>query len=276
MDLKLRFPIALLLAISVVGASLAVLFSNLVTFRTPAIAKLPPSDAGTVHGAVVFNPPRVEDAPAEIRDAVLYGARIMTETGTQLPEYVGNTLACTNCHFEGGRSRSGISLVGVAATYPKYRSRTKYATDLVSRTNECFERSMNGTRLDPESREMQALMAYYQWISRGLPVYAEIPWLGLKRVPASRAPDHRSGAVVYVQKCAVCHGQDGGGTTLAPALWGPRSFNDGAGMSQPHNFASFGLAYMPKTAPALSPEEAVDVAAYVAKQPRPHFLPKRS
>ena len=67
----------------------------------------------------------------------------MTETKKYAGKYVGNDLACTNCHFDGGRSLNTITLVGVGAAYPLYRSRRDYATDLTLRTQGCFERSMN-------------------------------------------------------------------------------------------------------------------------------------
>lgn len=277
MHAKLAFPIALLLAAAVVGGGAAAVLTNLVDFRAPpglqtAVA---PSRAGTLEGAVAFDPPRPEDAPADLREAVMYGHAIFTDTGGRLPEHVGNRLSCANCHFEGGRSKEGISLVGVAAVYPKYRSRTHYATDLVSRTNECFQRSMNGKPLDPESHEMQALVAYYQWISRGLPIYGEIPWLGLKRVDSKHAADPEAGKTAWAEKCAVCHGGDGSGSALGPPVWGSASFNDGAGMHRSETLAAFARWNMPRGAPDLTHEQALDVAAFVAKQPRPHFTGAR-
>jgi thiosulfate dehydrogenase len=60
---------------------------------------------------------------------------------------------------------------------------------------------------------------------------------------------------------------------LFPPLWGPDSFNDGAGMHRLIASASFIRATMPLGTtydkPVLSVEEAWDVAAYVNSQPRP-------
>lgn len=272
MQTDLKFPLTLLAAVAVVAACVAALLSNLVSFRdAPGPAPAAASRAGVLDAPVVYGPPRPEDAPGQLREAVVYGHALLTRTRQLVPDHVGNDLACTNCHFDGGRARDGISLVGVAATYPKFRTRTSYATHLVSRVNECFERSMNGKPLPPEGKEMQAIVAYLQWIARGIPVYAEVPWLGLRKVPASRAADPAVGQGAYSEKCAVCHGAAGGGTLLAPPLWGNRSYNDGAGMHRPENLASFARANMPKNAPDLTPEQAVDIAAFVAKQPRPRF-----
>ena len=273
MDAKLSYPLVLLSATALIGAGAAAVLANVVTFHAPpgVPASAPESRAGTLQGAVAFDPPRPEDAPADLREAVLYGHALFTDTQKHAAGHVGNRLNCTNCHFEGGRSRDGISLVGVAAIYPRYRERTRYATDLVSRTNECFQRSMNGSPLPPESKEMQALIAYYQWISRGLPIYGEIPWLGMKRLASRHAPDHATGKIVYSDKCAFCHGVDGSGSPAGPPVWGDGSFNDGAGMWRLQTFAAFARWNMPRTAPDLSDDQALDVAAFVAAQPRPHF-----
>ena len=113
----------------------------------------------------------------------------MVNTRKYVAAYVGNKLRCVSCHFKGGITeggkRGGLSLVGVGATYPKYRAREEYAADLVSRTNSCFERSMNGKPLPADSKEMAAILTYYQWISRGLPIYGDIPWLGLRPLKPS-------------------------------------------------------------------------------------------
>jgi thiosulfate dehydrogenase len=60
---------------------------------------------------------------------------------------------------------------------------------------------------------------------------------------------------------------------MMPALWGPGSYNDGAGMARLINFANFVHFNMPHDADYLNPqltiEQAWDVAAYVLSQPRP-------
>lgn len=225
---------------------------------------------------VSFNPPALEDAPEDIREAVLLGYKILTETKKYAGEYVGNDLACTNCHFDGGRSKDSISLVGVAATYPRYRSRSDWAVDLTLRTYGCFERSMNGRVPPADGQIMQSLMAYYFWISKGIPIYADVPWL---RLPHDLGIDYEGnseqGKQVFDDVCARCHGEDGHGTDIAPALWGPGSFNDGAGMNRIRTFSSFTYRFMPKSSPSLTKEQALDVAVYAHEQPRPKFTAVR-
>lgn len=110
--------------------------------------------------------------------------------------------------------------------------------DLGRRIDDCFERSMNGRKLPENSRARTALTTYYQWISKGVPIYAEAPWLRNPPLESKHRPDGAAGRAVFATKCAPCHGGDGQGTPIAGPLWGARSFNDGAGMSQIHHFSA--------------------------------------
>ena len=56
---------------------------------------------------------------------------------------------------------------------------------------------------------------------------------------------------------------------LAP-LWGPDSFNDGAGMHRVKTAAAFIHANMPLGQANLPLEDAYDVAAFINTKPRPH------
>ena len=54
-----------------------------------------------------------------------------------------------------------------------------------------------------------------------------------------------------------------------PPLWGPDSFNNGAGMHRVLTAARFIKARMPLGKPTLTDDEAFDVAAFINAQPRP-------
>ncbi|OIO00591.1 MAG: cytochrome C [Desulfovibrionaceae bacterium CG1_02_65_16] len=280
---SLSFSLIVTVILLGIGGWLVLFFHMTGTANHPAVlsgAMSPGAMANGTAGAlangaqpleVAFNPPALEDAPAKNREAVLLGYKIMTETKKYAGEYVGNNLACTNCHFDGGRSKDTISLVGVASVYPHYRSRANFSTDLTLRTMDCFQRSMNSVAPPADSKIMQALTAYYQWISKGIPIYAEVPWIGLPKMPEDHKPDPAAGGTVYKDVCARCHGAEGQGTPIAPAVWGPGSYNDGAGMNRVTTFSAFAWRFMPKASPSLTKEQALDVAAFVHAKPRPHY-----
>ncbi|QFU15343.1 c-type cytochrome [Microvirga thermotolerans] len=198
--------------------------------------------------------------------------------------YAGNNLACSNCHLDAGAKKFGNPLWGLKDRFPQYDAEAGRSISLEQRVNACMTRSMNGRPLPADAPEMRAMLAYIDFLSEGvkpgeiLTGYGSGPLAELDR-PA----DPARGAAVYRRTCAVCHGTDGAGLRrslpatdlgyMVPPLWGPDSFNDGAGMNRLTTIAGFVHANMPNGTsylfPRLSPEEAWDVAAFVVSQPRP-------
>ena len=66
------------------------------------------------------------------------------------------------------------------------------------------------------------------------------------------------------------------GVALAPPpLWGPRSFNDGAGVARIYTLAGFIRWAMPLGAGGtVSDADAQNIAAYIDSKPRPAFARK--
>lgn len=219
-----------------------------------------------------------EESPKTLHNTVMLGYHIMIDSPKYAKGYVGNKLSCTNCHFAGGNTTGGvngsISLAGIAAVYPKYNQRADNVVTFPERINSCFIRSMNGKPLPLNSKEMNALITYLHWISKGFPIFHEIPWRGLKSIQIKHVPDVKNGENIYTGKCALCHGKNGEGAIRIPPLWGDESFNDGAGMNELEILASFIYANMPYEEPSLKEDEALDVAAYIRTKPRPKFQPK--
>jgi thiosulfate dehydrogenase len=225
-----------------------------------------------------FNLVDPSQAPLDIRSMARWGYQILIDTQKNAQEYCGNELNCTNCHFAGGNttggSQGGISLVGSATRYPMYDKRLQRVIDLEQRINNCFKRSMNGTPVPHDSELMLAMITYLQWISKNLPIYKPVPWLGLVPLQEKREGNVEQGERLYHVYCALCHRDDGKGGQDVPPVWGDGSFNDGAGMAGESTLASFiywNMPYMDST-PVLSEEQAQDVAAYILTQPRPKFL----
>jgi thiosulfate dehydrogenase len=236
------------------------------------------------HHLLGFNLVDPEQAPPNIRDSVMRGYRLIMNTGFYAPNYARDQLSCTNCHFAGGDSlggkNGGISLVGVTTEYPQFSKRAGKVITLAERINNCFERSLNGRALPSNSRIMSDILNYLIWISKEVEMVKDIPWLGLPTIKNKHIPDPKQGKKIYEQYCSACHQPDGeGGGVLGevegktiPPLWGPNSFNDGAGMSTMAMLAPFVYLNMPYQQAVLSEEHSLDVAAYVLQQPRPHFM----
>jgi thiosulfate dehydrogenase len=221
----------------------------------------------------VFVPPSLETIPSDERGAkIRYGYQLVASTQEHARAYVGNALNCTNCHLDAGRKLYAAPYVGLMSVYPEYRSRNARINTIEDRLDQCFERSLNGKALPPGSREKEAIVAYIAWLSEGVPVESAMEWRGFLKLTPTRKPDPANGRALFAAKCTACHGIDGQGTAAAPSLWGPRSYNIGAGMARVSLAAGFIKANMPPgQGRTLSDDEAYDVAAYIVRQPRPDF-----
>jgi thiosulfate dehydrogenase len=196
-------------------------------------------------------------------------------TRDSLPAHVGNQLRCVSCHLDEGRRETG-SWVGVFARYPQYRARSGAIETIEYRVNDCFRRSMNGVALDLASRDMADIVAYLAFLSRGTPVGPPQPGARLQQWAAFKA-DTASGRQVFATTCVACHGPDGQGSVGAPPLWGPRSYNVGAGMARVRTAAEFIRHNMPFDQPGtLTDQQAIDVAAFVNARPRPDYRGKEN
>ena len=227
----------------------------------------------TGSAAIEFTPPSPETIPgSQLGEQIRLGYQIVVKTQEYARPYVGNRLNCTNCHLDGGLNPNAASFVGLAAVYPEYRARNARVNTLADRVNECFERSLNGRALPPNSSKLQAIVAYITWLSQGVPSGATLPWRGLQPIDSRRPLDPGNGKQVFANKCAFCHGSDGLGTMAAPPVWGPQSYNIAAGMARVTVAAAFIKSNMPRARGwSLSDDDAYDVAAYINAQPRPDF-----
>ena len=86
--------------------------------------------------------------------------------------------------------------------------------------------------------------------------------------------DPEVGATLFTEHCSTCHGEDGQGVQIgdkrAGPLWGPASWNDGAGAARVYTLAGTIRYMMPYLDPGvLRDEEAQQVAAFITSQPRP-------
>ena len=281
------------------GRSIAV-FAAVVTapLAFPALLALaqpvppPPPATGKI---VVWDVPAFDTLPDdEFGRLARYGRSIIGATYAHIgpsaanpaDRFAGNNLACANCHLRAGLKKYGLPLVAASADYPAYSTRSGESTTIFDRVNQCMKRSLNGRPMPETARPMQAILAYLKVLSSNIPQDAEIVGDAAGAMPElARAADPVRGAQLYLKNCADCHRRDGLGVRRnetvpelgygVPPLWGPDSFNDGAGAARLITLANFVHDNMPNgtswVAPTLSPEDAWDVAAHVLSQPRPQL-----
>jgi thiosulfate dehydrogenase len=233
---------------------------------------------------------RLSDAAASVATEE-YGRRLLTDTSRLMgPDHedparrhTGIRMACASCHLDGGTETGMLSLLQSAAVYPRFSGRDGGVRDLVDRINGCMTRSMNGRALPRDSPEMIAMVAYITSLGDVHAAMGDgqraVKEPAAFKTPA-RAADLGAGERVFGNRCAICHGVDGAGLQATPdradgyvfpPLWGPDSFNNGAGMHRVLTAARFIKAKMPLGQPDLTDDQAFDVAAYINSKPRPQM-----
>lgn len=220
------------------------------------------------------------------RDLVVYGSDLVAHTARYFGpggsiNAITNGMNCQNCHLDAGRKAWGNNYGAVASTYPKFRDRSGSVESIAKRVNDCFERSLNGQAIDTNSHEMKAFIAYIKWLGKDVPKGEKPAGSGITELAyLNRAASPEKGKVVFQNKCVSCHGTNGEGQLdenghyVYPPLWGPHSYNSGAGLFRLSRFAGYVRDNMPFNqashhSPNLTDEEAWDVAAFVNSQPRP-------
>lgn len=242
---------------------------------TPATTANPPGAATAIPAR--FTPPAEAEIPAgPLGEAIRAGRAIFTDTPGHARAYVGNGLSCSNCHLDAGRRADSAPFWGAWGMYPQYRKKNGHVNSFGERLQGCFEYSMNGKAPPLDGPVIVALEAYAWWMAQGAPVGVKLPGAGYpKGGEPPQPPDYARGAAIYATSCALCHGADGQGQQVAgrdvfPPLWGPQSFNWGAGMHQLDNAAAFIQANMPfSRGGTLSAQDAWDVAMFMDAHERP-------
>jgi len=220
-------------------------------------------------------------------ELIFYGRQLIQHTA----EYLGpngkvmaisNGMNCQNCHLEAGTRAFGNNYSAVTSTYPKHRDRSGGIETISKRINDCFERSLNGKPLPENGTEMQAMIAYMNWLGKNVPKGQVPKGAGLVDLAFLNVPaDPIQGKILYNDKCTRCHGLNGEGQRNAlltewkyPPLWGPESFNDAAGLYRLSRLAGYIHANMPFDTyqlgkPELTEVESWHVAAFICSMPRP-------
>ena len=213
-------------------------FATAVALRTNP--QYQPMADTTWHAPSLF----IDNQPTgDLRDLLIYGEDLIARTahyfgpkGTIRP--ISNGMNCQNCHLAAGTRPWGNNYSLVYSTYPKFRPRSGSVEDVYKRVSDCFERSLNGQSIDSNSREFLAMNAYINWVGQKVNSKDNTSAAGIERLPfLDRAADPEKGKLVYTSNCSRCHGANGEGLLAPigkeytnPPLWGPNSFNTGAGL----------------------------------------------
>ncbi len=218
---------------------------------------------------------------------IWYGYELIAHTAKYfgpkgLVQQTTNGMNCQNCHLEAGTKPWGLNYGSVYSTYPKFRARSGTIESIYKRVNDCFERSLHGKALDTNSKEMRSIYAYIKWLGEKVPKGKKVNGSGIDTLAyLNKAADPVIGKKIYLQKCITCHGANGQGQIdstgvmyLYPPLWGPHSYNNGAGLYQLSKLAGFIKNNMPNgvnfRTSSLSIQEAWQLAAYINTQSRPN------
>lgn len=225
---------------------------------------------------------------SKLSNDIRWGYRLFVNTPAEAKRFVPGQVSCANCHLNAGQRERALPLVAIAVAFPEYNKRAGRLFSLEDRIVDCFLRSENATgRGDgaelpsPTSKEVLALSAYLTWLSHGYGVGTTPSWRGHNSIAAaSLIPvaklDPARGETLFKERCTTCHGQDGQGVFIgdkkAGPLWGPDSWNDGAGAARVYTLAGMIRYTMPYLNPgSLTDEEAQAIAAFITSKPRPAF-----
>ena len=271
-----------------------------------------PSNATLARAWEVPRNPMVEQPvdSSQLMKSVRRGYDLFMNTSQLAPSLAGGTMSCNNCHPNGGQREKAMPLVGVDRVFPEYNKRSGRVFTLPERIVGCLLRSINATgshdrsivtahendlhrsSLNAGTREVQDIAAYITWLSSGLQISKDIPWRGHNSLPTSsllpvKKLDPKLGKRYFNEWCAYCHDKDGQGTSSAMdqiaglfhikpkhpgPLWGPNSWNDGAGAARTYTLAGMIRNWMPYLNPGfLSDEQAQHIAAFITSQSRPSF-----
>jgi thiosulfate dehydrogenase len=209
-------------------------------------------------------------------DAIRRGLDIITNTRAAAPQFAGNQLRCANCHLDAGRTAGAAPLWAAYGNFPVWREKNGRINSFEKRVQDCFIYSINGAPPPFGGEVLVAISAYAGWLAQGQRIGVSSPGRGFPAIAApALPPDDARGAALFAEKCAACHGEGGqgmidGDTVVNPPLWGPNSYNWGAGMAQVDKAAAFIRANMPVgEAGSLTAQQAWDIAWYIDGQVRP-------
>jgi thiosulfate dehydrogenase len=177
-------------------------------------------------------------------------------------------LRCVSCHLDAGTKRGALPWVGAYAKFPRLDAAGGVLT-VHERINICLRRNLRAPALRPDHPQMEALVAYIAFLSRGVRLGGRVEGQGddTLTVVAGNSGD---GQKVWKAECAGCHGAGGQGTPKGGPVWGRRSFTMASEMAGWTTFAGFLRGHMSDGGrrSLLSDQEVANVTSFVLRQAR--------
>lgn len=255
--------------------------------ETPAVQITAPALSDTIQHSTWHAPDISSITSDSLAQMIRYGKDLIAHTASYFGPKgniaaITNGMNCQNCHLDAGAKAYGNSFASVASSYPQFRLRSGRIESIEFRVNDCLQRSLNGKTLDSLSKEMRAMVAYIKWLGSDVHKGSKPAGTGMPDITLlTRAADAGKGKTVYDLQCSRCHGAKGEGQLrydaaeyAYPPLWGPNSYNTGAGLYRLSKLAAYVKDNMPfgiasHDNPQLTIEQAWDVSAYINSQQRP-------
>ncbi|ANV98635.1 cytochrome C [Helicobacter enhydrae] len=229
----------------------------------------------------------IKDVPkGKEGDLIRYGIKLLSQTESTLGpkgtlKMTNVNVNCVACHMESngnglpGTKKNVLPFINSLNNYPLLDIETMKVISLQDRIRGMGH--TDSTKFPDDSKEMKAIMAYFKWLKKAYKIKDGVRLEGNSLITMkfpNRPADPVKGKEVYMAQCASCHGENGkgikndnfeqGGGHLYPSLL---IWPDGGHMAMLPVIARFLYASMPVGAsaesPVLTPEEALDVAAYL-------------
>lgn len=123
-----------------------------------------------------FTPPSLSEIPGGTEgDAIRRGLAIFDNGRLNASQFVGNSLACKNCHLDDGRRAGSSPMWAAWVSYPQFRKKTGTINTIEDRIKQCFRFSMNAPNSPsggppPDGSNVYAdLESYFHWLAKGAP-----------------------------------------------------------------------------------------------------------
>lgn len=200
--------------------------------------------------------------------AIRRGRAIATATRDSMHLGRASALRCVSCHLDAGTKRGALPWVGAYAKYPRVDVRGGVLT-VHERINLCLRRNLRAPTLRPDDPQMEALVAYIAFLSRGVRLGGHVEGQGDDTVTVMTG-NSADGGKVWKAQCATCHGVYGQGTAKGGPVWGRRSFTIASDLANWQTFAGFLRGHMSDGGrrSGLTDQEVANVTSFVLRQAR--------